>query len=169
MSDSTNVHREALAAEHGEGRPVHVLGADLTIKISSRDTNSAFAVFEGRTAPLEGPPLHRHREQDEWWYIVEGEYRFEVDGEEIYASAGATVFAPRGSRHTFQNVGSERGRTITTVVPGGVDLFFEDLEKAIPRGAAPDLAKMLPIFEKHGQELLGPPLRARSATASAAD
>ena len=55
------------------------------------------------------------------------------------------------------------------MVPGGVDLFFEDLEKAVPRGAAPDLSKMLPIFEKHGQELLGPPLRARSAAASAAD
>jgi mannose-6-phosphate isomerase-like protein (cupin superfamily) len=169
MPDLSNRRRDAMISGRGEGRPVHVLGADLTIKISSRDTNGAFAVFEGHTPPLDGPPLHRHPHQDEWWYIVEGEYRFEVDGEEIYASAGDTVFAPRGSRHTFQNVGNERGRTITTVVPGGVDLFFEDLEKAVPRGAAPDPAKMRPVFEKHGQELLGPPMRARSATASAAD
>jgi mannose-6-phosphate isomerase-like protein (cupin superfamily) len=109
MSVSTNGRLEALVSERGEGRPVHVLGGDLTIKISSRDTNGAFTVLEGRTPPLEGPPLHRHRDQDEWWYIVEGDYRFEVDGKEIYASAGATVFAPRGSRHTFQNVGNERG------------------------------------------------------------
>ena len=88
MSMVTNLRREALVSGRGEGRPVHVLGADLTIKISSRDTNGAFAVFEGCTPPLEGPPLHRHRDHDEWWYIVEGEYRFEVDGEEIYASAG---------------------------------------------------------------------------------
>jgi mannose-6-phosphate isomerase-like protein (cupin superfamily) len=170
MSDSTNVRREGLVSARGDGRPVHVLGTDLTIKISSRDTKGAFAVFEGFTQPLQGPPLHRHRDQDEWWYIVEGEYRFEVDGEEIYASAGDTVFAPRGSCHTFQNIGDERGRTIGTSVPGGLDVFFEDLEKAVPRGAAPDLAKLLPIFEKHGQELLGPPLRARlTASASAAD
>jgi quercetin dioxygenase-like cupin family protein len=154
-----------LVSGQGEGRPVHVLGADLTIKISSRDTNGAFAVFEGHTQPLEGPPLHRHRDQDEWWYIVEGEYRFEVDGEEIYASAGATVFAPRGSRHAFQNVGNEPGWTITTVVPGGVDLFFEDLEKAVPRGAAPDPAKIRAVFERHGQELLGPPLGVRASAA----
>jgi mannose-6-phosphate isomerase-like protein (cupin superfamily) len=145
------------------------LGAELTIKISSRDTNGAFTVFEGYTAPLEGPPLHRHPDQDEWWYIVEGEYRFEVDGQEIHASAGATVFAPRGSRHTFQNVGGRRGHTITTVVPGGVDLFFEDLEKAVPRGAIPDPARMLPVFQKYGQELLGPPLHARSVAAAPAD
>jgi hypothetical protein len=47
------------------------------------------------------------------------------------------------------------------VVPGGLDLFFEELDKALPRGAAPDPATMLPIFEKYGQELLGPPLGAR--------
>ncbi len=167
MSESRNGRGEALVSGYGEGRPVHVLGADLTIKISSLDTNGAFTVFEGHTPPLEGPPLHRHRNQDEWWYIGQGEYRFEVDGKEIYASAGATVFAPRGSRHTFQNVGSEPGWTITTVVPGGVDLFFEELETAVPRGAVPDRAKMLPIFEKHGQELLGPPMRMRPVAAPA--
>ena len=160
MSESSITSGPVVTAG-GEGRPVHVLGADLTIKISSRDTNGAFAVFEGRTPPLEGPPLHRHRDHDEYWYIVEGVYRFEVDGEEIYASAGATVFAPRGSRHTFQNVGGRPGWTITTVVPGGLDLFFEELEEVAPRGAAPDPAKMLPLLQKYHQELLGPPLAAR--------
>jgi hypothetical protein len=126
--------------------------------------------LEGRTRPLHGPPLHLHREQDEWWYIVEGEYKFEVDGQEIYASPGTIVFAPRGSRHTFQNIGTKPGRTITTVVPGGLDLFFEELETVAPRGTVPEAIKMVPIFEKHGLELLGPPLDARSAmTASGAD
>jgi mannose-6-phosphate isomerase-like protein (cupin superfamily) len=165
MSDLMNGREEAIVSGYGAGRPVHVLGADLTIKISSRDTNGAFAVFEGRTAPLEGPPLHRHSQHDEYWYIVEGEYRFEIDGAEVYASAGASVYAPRGSRHTFQNIGTERGWTITTVVPGGIDLFFEELDRAVPRGAIPDPAKIQPIFDKYGQELLGPPLRARSARA----
>lgn len=147
--------------EPGNGRPVHVLGNELVIKISSRDTGGAFAVFEGRTQPLGGPPLHRHRDQDEWWYIIEGEYRFEVDGQEIYAAAGATVFAPRGSCHTFQNVGPAPGRTVTTVVPGGIDLFFEEVETVAPRGTAPDPAKLAPVFQKYGQELLGPPLAGR--------
>jgi mannose-6-phosphate isomerase-like protein (cupin superfamily) len=161
------MHVKALVSEAGEGLPVHVLGADLKIKISSRDTNGAFAVFEGRTLPLEGPPLHRHTDQDEYWFIVKGEYRFEVDGREIYASAGATVFAPRGSSHTFQNWGTEPGWTITTVVPGGVDLFFEELAALFPSGARPDPAKLHSVFQKYNQELLGPPLRVRSEVAAA--
>jgi mannose-6-phosphate isomerase-like protein (cupin superfamily) len=141
------------------GISAHVLGADLKIKISSRDRNGAFAVFEGRTLPLEGPLLHRHTGQDEYWFIVESEYRFEVDGREIYASAGATVFAPRGSSHTFQNIGTDPGWTITTVVPGGVDLFFEEIAALSP--------KLHSVFQKPNQELLGPPVSVRSEIAAA--
>jgi mannose-6-phosphate isomerase-like protein (cupin superfamily) len=158
---------EALMRRAAEGRPVHVLGNEVTIKISSRDTGGAFAVFEGVTEPQQGPPLHRHIHEDEWWYIIDGEFRFVVDGREIHAGAGATVFAPRGSCHTFQNIGATAGRTVTTVVPGGTDLFFEELDVMAPRGTAPDPAALFPLFEKHGMELLGPPLAARPAAAGA--
>jgi mannose-6-phosphate isomerase-like protein (cupin superfamily) len=170
MTSSANAGSTALITERGEGRRIYVLGAEITVKISSRDTNRAFAVFEGTTGPLQGPPLHLHREQDEWWYIIEGEFRFEVDGQEIHARTGDTVFAPRGSRHTFQNMGITPGRMLGTFVPGGLDIFFEEIEAAAPRGAVPDFAKLVPIFGKHGQEMLGPPLAARPVgNASRAD
>jgi mannose-6-phosphate isomerase-like protein (cupin superfamily) len=159
-----NATPKAFSVEAGKGRPVHVLGNDVIVKISSRDTGGAFTVFEGRTRPLAGPPLHLHCNQDEWWYILAGEFKFEVDGQETYAGPGATVFAPRGSRHTFQNVGTVPGRMLTTVVPGGVDLFFEELETVAPRGTIPDRAAILAVFAKHDQELLGPPPAQRTAT-----
>jgi len=139
-------------------RRIHVLGGEVTIRLSSEETNGAFTVFEGTTPPLQGPPLHRHPDQDEWWHIVEGDFRFVVDERQIEARAGDIVFAPRGSRHTFQNIGNAPGRTITTVIPGGIDLFFQDLESAAPRGTSPDPAKLIPVFERHHLELLGPPL-----------
>lgn len=143
------------------GGPLHIVGDEILIKISSRDTGGAFTVFEGRVGPRLGPPLHRHREQDESWYIVEGQFRFEVDGTEIHAGPGDVVFAPKGSCHTFQNIGDTPGRTITTVVPGGVDLFFQEFSAAVPRGTKLEPAKVLPLFEKYDLELLGPPLAAR--------
>ena len=163
-SVQTNASPIAFSIEAGKGRPVHVLGNDAIIKISSPDTGGAFTVFESRTRPFAGPPLHLHRNQDEWWYILSGEFKFEVDGQEIYAGPGATVFAPRGSRHTFQNVGTVPGQMLTTVVPGGVDLFFEELETIAPRGTVPERAAILAVFAKHDQELLGPPLAQRAAT-----
>jgi mannose-6-phosphate isomerase-like protein (cupin superfamily) len=144
--------------QKGDGRAINVIGDEVTVKVSSRDTGGAFAVFEGQTRPHHGPPLHCHFEQDETWYILEGTFRFVVDGREVRAGAGDTVFAPRGTPHTFQNIGEAPGRIVTTVVPGGLDLFFEELEEIVPRGSAPDPEKMMPLFEKYKMALLGPPL-----------
>jgi quercetin dioxygenase-like cupin family protein len=160
--------RHGFVVEAGHGHPIHVLGNEVIVKVSTRDTGGAFTVFEGRTAPLEGPPLHRHPDHDETWFILEGEYKFEVNGREIHAQAGDTVFSPRGSVHTFQNIGSGPGRVLTTVVPGGLDLFFEELEVVAPRGAEPDMPKMLMLAERHNQQYLGPPLARRAARAFSA-
>jgi len=148
------------AGSNRTGQSLYVVGNEVSIKISSRDTGGAFAVAEDCTPPNGGPPLHLHYEQDEWWYVLEGQFLFEVDGKKIYAGPGATVFAPHGSRHTFQNVGVKPGRTVVTVVPGGLDLFFEEMDTAVPPGATPDPASLSALFRKHGMELLGPPLAA---------
>ena len=159
----------AFIMEPRDGKAIHVVGDEVIVKVSSHDTDGAFAVFEGRTQPHHGPPLHLHRDEDEVWRVLEGEYLFEVDGEEIYAGPGATVYAPRGTRHTFQNIGRTPGRLVTTVVPGGLDLFFEELEGIAPRGSSLEPAKAVPLFEKYGLELHGPPLAERKVAASAAD
>jgi mannose-6-phosphate isomerase-like protein (cupin superfamily) len=140
---------------------LYVVGNDVTVKIASQDTGGAFAGCEDATPPLAGPPLHLHLDQDEWWYILEGEYLFEVDGQQIKASAGATVFARRGSRHTFQNIGEKPGRTLVTVVPGGLDVFFKELSAMFPAGAELNMEKMAALFRKYNLELLGPPIAAR--------
>jgi quercetin dioxygenase-like cupin family protein len=106
----------ALLAKAGEdpiGRSLYVVGSDISIKISTEDTAGAFAVFEDQTPPQAGPPLHSHRYQDEWWYIRKGRYRFQVDSQIILAGPGDTVFAAKGTRHAFQNIGSETGLTLT--------------------------------------------------------
>jgi len=156
--------RTAFVVKAGDdhiGGPLRVGDGEIIVKISSGDTGGAYTVFEGHTPPLAGPPLHIHYDQDESWYIVSGHYRFEVDGETIVAGPGDTVFAPRGSRHTFQNIGKETGTTITTVVPGGLDLFFQEVSAAGPQGSAPDMTAVLPLFDKYNLRLVGPPLAER--------
>jgi len=146
---------EAFVVERGGGRlaaPLYVVGSDISVKVSTRDSGGAFAVMEDCTPAQMGPPLHLHRE---------GQYLFEVDGREILAGPGSVVFAPAGSRHRFQNIGTTPGRSIVTVVPGGLDEFFKELSVAAPRGTVPDPARLIPLFEKHGLELLGPPLPPR--------
>jgi len=131
------------------------------VKISSHDTGGAYAVMEASTPPSSGPPLHLHQREDEWWYILEGNFLFEIDDNSVHAGPGDTVFAPRGSRHTFQNIGTALARTLVTVVPGGLDLFFQEVDATVPSDTLPDPAVILPIFRKYRLELLGPPLSKR--------
>ncbi len=83
----------------------------------------------------------------------------------MHAGPGDIVFAPRGSRHTFQNIGSTPARSIITVIPGGLDLFFEEVLTKCPPGSTFDLERVLPLFGKYGLELLGPTLAERKASA----
>jgi quercetin dioxygenase-like cupin family protein len=152
---------QACVVPAGSGKTLSVVGDQAIIKIATSQTNGAFTVFEGVIQPLGGPPLHRHRVQDEWWYILEGEILFEVDGKVFHAGPGDTVFAPRGSSHAFMNEGATQARALVTVVPGGLDIFFEELSALAPSSALPNPATLAPLFEKYDMELLGPPLNAR--------
>jgi len=141
----------------GQG-PLNIFGDLISVKLSGADTEGACSVMEDVTQPNEGPPLHVHHREDEGFYILEGDYVFEIDGRRQEAHAGDFLWAPRRIPHCFQNVGSKPGRILLTVEPAGLENFFAEL--AAIEGP-PDPAAVAPIFEKYGLELLGPPLRAR--------
>ena len=146
--------------EARSGGPLDILGDRVWIKLGGADTDGSYAIMENLTEPQAGPPLHRHRREDESFYVLEGEYLFEVDGKQIAAGPGCSIFAPRGTAHTFQNVGSTTGRMLAMVQPAGLDLFFSELAGATSGLRQPDLPGMRELFQKYGLELLGPPLRA---------
>ena len=161
----------AFVSQAGETRNsgvLDILGDEIRIKVAGSDTNGGYAIMEAITEPECGPPLHRHSREDESFFVIEGEFLFEVDGKQLRAGAGCAIHAPRGTAHTFQNVGETTGRMMVVVQPAGLDAFFEDLAGATKGMGQPDPSVIVPIFEKHGLELLGPPLGARPKVAMAA-
>lgn len=154
------------AVETRGSPPLGVFGTEMRIKLGSTDTNGDYAMISETTPPNGGPPLHRHTREDASFYIVEGQYVFEVDGQKVFAGPGSSVYAPEGTAHRFLNLGSTAGRMLIVVRPAGLDEFFTDIDRATAGAAASGLSVVIPIFEKHGLELLGPPMQVRSATES---
>lgn len=68
-----------------------------------------------------GPAEHAHADEDDAFYILEGELTFRVDDEEIVAGAGTFVLVPPGVRHTFENRGHGRVHMINVHAPAGFD------------------------------------------------
>jgi quercetin dioxygenase-like cupin family protein len=125
------------------------------IKVSKKDTNSLLSVLEYTGNEKAGPPLHIHYNEDEIFYITEGEYRFVVGTAEIRAKAGDTVFLPRNVPHTWIQL-TQRGRHLYTLQPSGT---FEEFLRALQALTKPPTEEELQaIHLKHGMKVLGPPL-----------
>jgi mannose-6-phosphate isomerase-like protein (cupin superfamily) len=88
------------------------LGSNRSIdcKVSAKDTNGTWSSFESHWQGKGGPPLHVHHDQDEWFYVIEGDYVFQVGGEKFNLTSGDSVLAPRRIPHTFAHLREERGR-----------------------------------------------------------
>ncbi len=103
-----------------------------------------------------GPARHLHHEQEEWFYVLEGEYVIEVGEERYEPGAGDSVLAPREVAHAWAHVGEGTGRLIAALQPAGeIEAFFEDLAKLSNR---PEREQLRRVFGSHGMELTGAPL-----------
>jgi quercetin dioxygenase-like cupin family protein len=157
MSTGVSERNSAGLGAAGNQESFWFLGMSFLIKLSGAATAGRFTVIETGVPPRIGPPLHRHHLEDEYLYVLEGEFLFELDGRQIRASAGAGVFLPKGIPHTFVNVGESTGRILGIAEPAGLDAFFTEAAAASP-GARPDIAALTPVFEKFSIAIVGPPL-----------
>jgi quercetin dioxygenase-like cupin family protein len=147
----------------GGGEVVWFLGSLVTIKAGAEATAGRVAVAENLAARGGGSPLHVHRREDEWFYVLEGELRFSVGGDVIEAPAGAFVYGPRDVPHTFV-VESERARFLVVTEPAGFEGFVRAVgepaqarEIPPPESEPPDLGRLTAIAAEFGVEILGPP------------
>lgn len=129
----------------------------LDIKISSKDTNGDLAVFEQNGfTPKGGPPLHIHLYQDEFFYIVEGEYLFQVGEDKHLMKPGDTIFLPRNVQHAFSQL-TEKGKVIVSYMPAGK---MEDFFRATDSWTSPpSIAEIEKVFEDHDMKVVGPVLQ----------
>jgi quercetin dioxygenase-like cupin family protein len=151
---------EPVAVARGEGLSVeNPAGGTITFKLVADESGGVLTVIEATAAPGEGPPLHLHPGQDEVIYVLAGEFRIKLADDLIDAPAGSFVFIPRGTPHTWQNVGDAPARFFATLMPAatGFEEFF------MRYAALPPEERGLEAFarissETEAMEVLGPPL-----------
>ena len=72
-------------------------------------------------------PLHRHTNEDEYSFVIEGRMGALLGDEHIEAGPGDLVHKPRGQWHTFWNAGDEPCRILEIISPAGFERFFAEL------------------------------------------
>jgi quercetin dioxygenase-like cupin family protein len=142
-------------------RRLWVLGELLEVRVTAAETGGAYGVIVDRGSPGFGPPPHIHHREDEGFYVVEGTYEFDLDGEVFQAEPGDFVHAPRGRRHSYRNVGESAGELLTLYAPGGLEGLFLEVGVPVtdpaqrPKGP-PDPSRLLERAPDYGLEFLVP-------------
>ena len=117
--------------------------------------DDAFVIAEWRDpGGPPGPPRliappHLHRRDDEAWYVLEGTLRVRVGKEVVEAGAGAAVFVPRETPHTYWNPGPDPVRYLLVMTANIYRLIQEihAMKKRTP-------AALRAVFAKYDSELL---------------
>lgn len=152
------VSRQPLVVRDGTDR----FGEDIRVggvspnhcKLSSVDTGGAVAVFESSTVGRGGPSYHVHHEQDEWFFVREGEFLFRVGDVEHRLSAGDTIYAPRGIPHTWAHLGTGVGKMVFLLQPAGLmESYFREIGRRGPRRTEEESRR---LAEAHGMTRIGP-------------
>ncbi len=65
-----------------------------------------------------GTPPHRHAQEDEAFYVLEGQYTFLHGEQAIECGPGDVVFVPRGDVHAYTNSGATPARMLIINTPG---------------------------------------------------
>ena len=128
-------------------------------KLTAEDSGGTLSAFELSALPQTGPFLHVHHREDEWYYVLSGEFLFKAGGESHTLPVGASIWLPRGIPHVWANTSNADAKLILVCQPGGFEKFFEEMGNEMERADSTGAQnKMKQVMTKYGMELLGPPL-----------
>jgi quercetin dioxygenase-like cupin family protein len=151
--------RNVIVLGEGEGEPVWFIDNFLTLKMRKADGGD-YGLIEAKLPKGSETPFHRHHEEDEAFYVLEGELTvFLEGGRTVVAKPGSFMHIPKGVAHGFRVdaalkmlVLSDPAGFVEFVVEAGMAAPKRDLPPAGP----PDMAKLERAAQKYRIDLLGP-------------
>ena len=139
---------------------LHIMGGHFRLKVSARDTGGELCIYDTLRSSKGGPAVHRHHFQDEWFFVVRGEFIARVGDDTFKLGPGDSAFAPRKIPHAFAMTNEGDGQMLVLFQPAGsMEDFFQQMAKIgrdIPKNPE-TVARQLWI--DHGMEVVGPPLK----------
>jgi quercetin dioxygenase-like cupin family protein len=141
-----------------------ILGHVFSFLAEEKDTGGQFTLIEVNPFPGTEPPPHIRRQDDEGFYVLQGEMEHQIDGETVVARPGDFVLAPQGSLRSFR-FRTPEARLLLLLAPGGAEEGLREIGRPapslipqFPEGGLPSPEKMQSAFAAHGVEFGMPPV-----------
>jgi quercetin dioxygenase-like cupin family protein len=146
--------RVVLSSDEGETVWLRKLG--IRFMVGGEDTQGNFALVEHPIGPRAlAAPMHTHRYEDEYTYVLEGEVGVQIGEVVLVARPGDLVFKPRGVPHAFWNPADEPARALEIISPAGFEGYFAELAPLFPPANEGPLDEEAvdTVREKYGLEM----------------
>jgi quercetin dioxygenase-like cupin family protein len=157
---ATQTITNEISKDQGLFRSIWYLGGLLKIHVDGTDTNGQFSLIEAYSTPGMEPPMHVHQNEDELFYILDGELTAFCGVRTIKAKRGDSVFLPRRIPHTFR-IESETARALILVTPSGFENYFREIGRPAEQETLPllpiipDLEHIMRTANKYGVDFTG--------------
>ncbi|MEX1037777.1 MAG: cupin domain-containing protein [Acidimicrobiia bacterium] len=134
-------------------REISFDGARMRVLLGE-DAGAGLTVLDEIAPPGMSPPPHAHVGVSETFYVLEGSYKFVVDGREQEVRSGELVSVPPGMTHSW-TAGSHGARSLIFFVPGGMEGYFVELAHALSAAGDQPLEESFHarMRERYGTEL----------------
>ncbi len=141
-------------------KELNIMGGQFNCIVSSEDTDGDLLIYNTVRQDKGGPAFHLHYKQDEWFYVINGEFIVKVGDETFTLNAGDSAFAPRKVPHAFAKINEGEGQILVLFQPAGsMEDFFEQMSKFGTNIVKDQEHILKELYETHGMKVMGPPLK----------
>lgn len=132
------------------------LGQRTWLRATAAQTAGMVGLIEQVMTAGGGSPFHVHHNEDESFYVIDGEVRFFSGDRSWVLGPGGFAFLPREIPHGFRVEGSTTARLLVQVTPAGFENFVAELSTPEPPTGPPDMDKLIQTAQQYGVDILGP-------------
>jgi mannose-6-phosphate isomerase-like protein (cupin superfamily) len=148
-----------LSLDHPVARPAETTTATL-IAMGARSVMDG-GDSEGRFALIEHPivprglacPMHLHTREDEYSFILEGRWGFQLGDRVVYGEPGDLVYKPRDVWHSFWNASDGPARLLEIISPSGFEHYFGELAELLAKRGGADPDGFVALNDKYGLKM----------------
>ena len=131
---------------------VRIGSLELRFLVDETQGTNDMVMFEFVVPPeARVPAPHFHKDVDEAVYVLDGTMTTTLGERKHELRKGDSLFLPRGSVHTHENLHSETARALVVMTPGSIGRrYFEEMAAQINGPGKPEPAKIKEIMLRHG-------------------
>jgi mannose-6-phosphate isomerase-like protein (cupin superfamily) len=109
-------------------------GQQSRVLLNGDQSGGTVSVFHLTLEPGYHAPNHHQPNEEEFFYILEGQVELTIGNRTVLAGPGHFGFAPRFCTHAFKGAGTTPARMLTWNTPAGHERMFEGAQKLTQKG-----------------------------------